>query len=559
MDVLLYGFAGILFVFFTITGRELETKGNIVWTMPHTFLVLSLSIVLGIVTGLGVRFLFQLCDKYRNKNLPGKERAEALQKKVMSLKKGTVMGLSFAGILLAWLPYYLAFYPGICAYDMSIQLGQAASGSYNLHHPLAHTLLLEMFWRMGQGMLHSATAGIALMVFCQMAAVAAAMAFGISCYVRRGAGIYRMILLQGICMFYPVFGFMSISVTKDLFFTAFFLGAVFLLGEIRGNHQKIGYEIMYVICGIGMQMFRNNGIYALLLLAVILFIAMFFAGKDKKRLGKMMLETCISLILGVLLLKGMVRITDAQQGDKREMLSVPIQQMARSMLYHGGEDLIPEDDHTMLEADRALIHDFLLYNSYQFYVPELADPVKSSTNTYVVRYRTGDFVRTYISLLKRYPGDLVNAFLSLNAGYLYMGDESHGRIYALREQQGLSYIHTRWDTAVEQYGIYRHSVLEGLRKSLTKWADENGHLKVPVLKYLFVPALYFWGYVLVFLELFRKKKKDGMLGITLAFGYLLTLFLGPCVQLRYLIPLACVLPFAFLCFGRGTAGDECGE
>ena len=207
MDVLLYGFAGILFVFFTITGRELETKGNIVWTMPHTFLVLSLSIVLGIVTGLGVRFLFQLCDKYRNKNLPGKERAEALQKKVMSLKKGTVMGLSFAGILLAWLPYYLAFYPGICAYDMSIQLGQAASGSYNLHHPLAHTLLLEMFWRMGQGMLHSATAGIALMVFCQMAAVAAAMAFGISCYVRRGAGIYRMILLQGICMFYPVTGF----------------------------------------------------------------------------------------------------------------------------------------------------------------------------------------------------------------------------------------------------------------------------------------------------------------------------------------------------------------
>lgn len=99
------------------------------------------------------------------------------------------------------------------------------------------------------------------------------------------------------------------------------------------------------------------------------------------------------------------------------MLSMPIQQMARCMIYHGGVGVLPEDDGTMSEQDRALVNDFILDEAYRDYDPGIADPVKRHTNTYVVRYRSGDFLRTYFHLLKFYPGDMINAALAVDAGF----------------------------------------------------------------------------------------------------------------------------------------------
>ena len=113
-----------------------------------------------------------------------------------------------------------------------------------------------------------------------------------------------------------------------------------------------------------------------------------------------------AFLLGNLILSALFWATKAQQGDKREMLSMPIQQLARCMLYHGGAGALSEDDNTMGEGDKALINDFLLDQGYLSYNPSISDPVKSHTNTYVVRYRTLEFAQTYFRLLVQYPGDL---------------------------------------------------------------------------------------------------------------------------------------------------------
>lgn len=64
----------------------------------------------------------------------------------------SLFGLALASMLLCWLPGYLAYYPGICAYDITIQMGQVVSGSYGTHHPLAHTLLVGLFAKLGNGL-----------------------------------------------------------------------------------------------------------------------------------------------------------------------------------------------------------------------------------------------------------------------------------------------------------------------------------------------------------------------------------------------------------------------
>ena len=541
MDAILFGIAGFLFVFFHLTGWELEQSGNILWTTGHTVYVLALSLVLGIVVGEGIRFLFLYMQK--------KQVKEQKEQELITHGKGSGMVWLGSLVLLvaARLPVFLAFYPGICAYDMSIQLGQISANEYNLHHPLAHTLLLKYSLLFGEKVLHNPTGGIACMVFGQILLLSAAMALGIAFLYKKGVRKAGLILLQAFWMFYPFYSYLNISVTKDVLFAVFFQFQMIALIQLLTEKRRWQYELLFVVSTVLMQLFRNNGIYAFLCLEGVFFLCLLFGKNDRKRYLRLFLEGVISLVGGVLCLAVLTRATGAQQGDKRELLSVPIQQLARCMIYHGGVGVIPEDDGTMQEQDRALINDFLLNNSYRYYDEKISDPVKNHTNTYIVRYRTVDFLKTYLHLLQRYPGELVNAFLTLNAGYLYMGDESHGRIYEFRDEEGLSYIHTRWDFNVEEYGVFRHSFAEGLRSFLVKWANDNGHLSIPIVKYFFVPALVFWAYLITFLNLVRKKSWKKCIPYALVAGYYLTLFLGPAVQLRYLFPLLVTLPFLSCC------------
>ena len=140
------------------------------------------------------------------------------------------------------------------------------------------------------------------------------------------------------------------------------------------------------------------------------------------------------------------------------MLSMPIQQLARCMLFHGGVGELEQDDGTMDEASKALINDFLLDEGYRFYRPEISDPVKNHTNTYVVRYRSAEFVGTYLRLLGMYPGDLINAAYAVNAGYFYLGDVTHAVVNQNGRDRGLGYVQTRWvEDELNPRGIYKDS------------------------------------------------------------------------------------------------------
>ena len=56
---------------------------------------------------------------------------------------------------------------------------------------------------------------------------------------------------------------------------------------------------------------------------------------------------------------------------------------------------------------------------------------------------------------------------------------------------------TRWDGEIGQAGIFKDSKWPGLHESMEKWADDNGYLKLPGLKYLFVPGSWVWLYLLL--------------------------------------------------------------
>lgn len=546
----LFGMAGFLFCFFTLTGRDLAETGNILWTTQYTIKTLLCSLVLGALLGEAARRGFRrLARRGENASEPKEDK---IMKYLAGRKAWQIWLISGILIVLSWLPCYLAYYPGICAYDTPIQLSQVARHAYNEHHPLAHTLLLGLGLNLGKSVFGDANTGIALLVLLQMLALAFCMAWGVMSLSRKKIGCRWIALLQLLCMFYPFHKYMSVSVTKDILFSVFFLVQLMALYEcIHDRKKSIGiYDVLFFVSSIGMQLFRNNGKYAMLLLQGALLLAFLCDKKERKRWGKLAVNCLTALVGGSLLLWGLSGVTHAVQGDKREMLSVPIQQLARCMVYHGGAGVMAEDDNTMEEADKALVRELLLNESYKLYDPRISDPVKRNTNTYVVRYRTGDFLKTYLRLFLKYPGDYINAVLSLDAGYLYLGDRSHAIVNENEALEGLGYVQTRWDDAMEDFGIYKDSKWEGLHGRLEKWANENAHCRIPVLKYLFVPASLFWGYILLLLYLLTQGSYRNCVPLTLVFGYYATLFFGPVVQLRYLYPLMAAFPFVCLTAGK---------
>ena len=552
---ILFSLVGFAFFFFCLTGKRLAEDGNIIWTTGYTLTLLSECLVLGALAGCGLFFLFQYLAR-------GGWPAFLRYGSVRLPKPGACFLISWILIFLAWVPGFLAYYPAICSYDITVQTGQIVAHAYNDHHPIAHTLLMEGFMKLGASVFGDTNTGIAFYAVVQMAFLAAAFALGIAmlrAWKARWPWLAALLLFSA---FFPFHRYMSISVTKDTVFTAWMLMQLFfLMGILKkgGNELRPGvWDIGFLVSAVGMILFRSNGRYALLVLLVFLALTAIFSRKRRKLLIRLLGNAVLGFCLGSVLLSGLFRMTGAQQGDRREMLSLPIQQLARCMVYHGGAGVLPGDDNTMTDEHKSLINDFILDEAYKLYRPEISDPVKSHTNTYVVRYRMKDFIDTYIKCFLQYPGDYVNAFLAVNAGYLYPGDVSHAYINVNGTDTGLGYIQTRWvEEELNPRGIYKDTKWEWLHEKMENYAEGNDYLKIPVLKYLLVPGTYLWLYFILAAYLVMRRRYRLLLPLSLVLGYYVTLVLGPAVQMRYLYPVMCALPFLFvMCLHCTEAAEE---
>ena len=545
---------GFLCAFLWKAEKDLAIAGNIFWTGKYILGILFFALIVG--GGIGSLLCLFLYKMYEGKLAGFRDKAVNFQPKLKyelglsKLKPRQVFTGSAVLVLLSLLPIYLAYYPGICAYDTLIQLEQILKVNYIDHHPILHTLLLKWFLDIGNA-LGNATIGIGIYMALQALVVACAFAYGVTALHHFKIANWVLVVVQLFFMLYPFHWYMSVTTTKDTLFTAFFLVQMVSLYGLLLEHDKCGWRNlfvgMYMLGTVGMILFRNNGKYAMLVLLGILFLAILFGKKNRKLWLRIGAISLVLFLLGNLILSGLFRATNAVQGDKREMLSMPIQQLARTMVYHGGLGMEESDDNTLTAEDKALINEFILYEKYRDYRPEISDPVKSFTNTYVVRYKAKEFISTYLSLLVRYPGDYINAVLAVNAGFLSPGDVSHATINQISGQPGLGYVQTRWvDEEMAEQGIYRNSKWVSLREGLEKWADENGYLKLPVLKYLFVPGTVLWAYLLLLGICLLKRAYNRLIPLSLVLGYFGTLILGPTVQLRYSYPLMVVLPLVWI-------------
>ena len=435
---------------------------------------------------------------------------------------------AFVFLLCCYGAMFLVQYPGSFMYDTQRQVFQIARNDYELFHPLAHTLLIrfclsfrDVFGSMEKcAALYSViTLTIAAVCFSQVCASIGRM------YGRRAAGISA--LFFGL---YPAHAAFAANCTKDGLFAAFFaLFFALCCEDVLFGGLGRGCRGLQLLAGTLACLLRNNMIYALVVWAALLTI------RGRKYI-RLIAVSALAVALCVAGNNAMQRATNARDGSRIEMLSVPIQQLARARLER--PDCFTEDDKALMD----LVFVDALYHTleplYVHYEPTLADPVKNYLDENLVLERFDELARMWANVGAKCPGVYLDAFLNLALPSLYPYGE-----YKVAQP----YIETGLQPGVvtAPFGLppmTQPARFEGLRRWMQDNIFETGADGIPVVRWLFNTGAVYWLLLLLVLYDLYGGRYDRFALSLLPVMLWGTLLLGPVMQGRYLYPFICVLP-----------------
>ena len=312
-------------------------------------------------------------------------------------------------IFVAWIPYFLNYYPGVITPDSMVQICQSL-GIYNLtnHHPVAHTLIIGIAMNIGK-ILENYNLGVAIYSIAQMIVVSGIFSFAIYYMAKRQVDYRFRILTLLFYAFYPINALYSITMWKDIPFAISMLIFTIMMTEIATNKENFmnsKYKnVLLVISMLLVIFFRNNGIYVILLTLPCLFIL------ARQYWKKLIVISCIVLATYMIWKGPIFSIFNIEEGSSREALSIPLQQFARVSKYHSD---------TLTDEERWRIYKYLPTDTLaQEYTPKISDPVKNHFSNEAFAEDKVGFVKLWVKLALKYPRATVESFLCNNYGYWY--------------------------------------------------------------------------------------------------------------------------------------------
>ena len=429
-------------------------------------------------------------------------------------------GWAFAFILACYVPMFLIAFPGSFAYDVPYQLRQVVTEAYSTHHPLLHTLLLGGFLQLGRA-LGRINVGAALYTAVQMVLLAGC--FSLTCSsIARQSGTRAAKRAAVFFAVYPLHMVMAVNATKDVLFGGFFALTLVFLNEMNAKPTHSLYTKI-AVCGAFAVMLRNNMAYAALAWLVIWAIG---SGKRGRHAALTML---LALILGVGGNAALKQATHAADGDISEMLSWPIQQLARVRLYDGDK---------LDDEEKAAIDELMPGEAWRLYDPTVSDPVKFEFDTQAFRADTKKYIDVWLSVGKKCAGTYLDAIAALTYPFFYPYREYHVSGYYV--QMGMS---EAYDESWCNFDPPEsRSLFPRVLASLSWRFGAKGAMQIPGIGWLFNTGVIVW--VMLFFVL-----REMYWGRWMRFGAALlpvllwgTYLLGPVMAGRYIYPFVCVLP-----------------
>ena len=444
-------------------------------------------------------------------------------------------GRAYAFILACYVPMFWVAFPGSFAYDVPYQLRQVVTGTYSTHHPLLHTLLVGGLLQLGRA-LGDIDVGAALYTALQMALLAGC--FALTCgSIARQSGARAAKKAAVFFALYPLHMVMAVNATKDVIFGGFFALTLAFLNETHERPTR-GLTLQIAACGALTVMLRNNMAYA-----ALVWLALWTIGAHRK--GKnAALAMLLALVVGLGGNAALKRATCAENGDMSEMLSWPIQQLARARLYDGDE---------LSDAEKEAIDELMPGEAWACYDPTISDPVKFEFDTQAFRADAKKYIGVWLSVGKKCAGTYLDATAALTYPFFYPYREY--RVSGYYVQMGMS---EAYDPSWCSFDPPEsRSLFPRVLASLSWRFGAKGAMQIPVVGWLFNTGVIVWVMLFFVLrEMYwgRWKRFGVALLPVLLWG---TYLLGPVMAGRYIYPFVCVLPVLAARPGRRKEAAEC--
>lgn len=362
---------------------SLITIGNVCGKLGIQFELINVCKLIVIIVGFTILFekTFQLLIQF------------STEKNLITDEKGISWKKSFFIIVLGWVIYLLPFLPGNVAGDGNFQFieyfGHAAMTN---HHPFLSTMLEGGILNLGKHILND-NFGLFLYVIIQLLICCLIYSYCIfkvsTLGINKKIGIYFSIFIG----FAPYWSFVSETLHKDGLFIAFF--ALFITSLVMMSVNLFIRKrlikkqlILLTVSALLVCFWRNDGIY----MVIPSIICLIFV--NKRKYWKTF--TCSLLVLlsvYVAFNKVLLPALDVAPTEKREMLSLPVQQTSRYIKYYPNE--ITKNQRQVLKET--------FNNSTklgELYNPNNADPTKLNLKD---QFNVKKYINIWIEMGLRHP------------------------------------------------------------------------------------------------------------------------------------------------------------
>lgn len=204
-------------------------------------------------------------------------------------------------IIVAWLPYFLRYFPGLLTADSCSQVAQAiGNAELSNHHPIFHTGIISVFVNFGRTIFDNINIGVAFYTIFQMVIMSIMFATVLRYIAKKQAPLLVRIIVLLYYMFYPINALFGITMWKDVIFSGiipiYAIHAIELLFNTEDFLESKKNIIKYIIISIFVMFLRNNGLYIVILTIPFIIIVL-------RKHWKKMIATSLIIILAYMVLK----------------------------------------------------------------------------------------------------------------------------------------------------------------------------------------------------------------------------------------------------------------
>ena len=479
---------------------------------------------------------------------------KALAPSKITWKNSLIMGGLF---VIAWLPYYILFFPGTANVDTVVQLMQSfeipsyinkittihpPETYYTNHHPFATTMLFELFFKLGLNVFGDINIGVAIYVFLHMLFLAAVFTVALQYLRHIGITKKRLLFIQLVIMFLPIFPMYAICMVKDTLFSAFLLLLMIMMYEVARTNgesfKKWWFDLFLALDCVLIMLTKNYGMYIIIIVAVV------YAIVYRKYILQVLVSFVpIILVYQFLWVSVLLPLWNVAPVGKQEALSVPFQQTARYVSEHGEE---------VTEEEKEAINGVLPYDKLKkLYEPMLSDWVKEKFNQDATSEDMSRYFSAWWKMFLKHPDVYIESILNNTYEYWYIDKISDLEYYEFEpylqkhdpdKQYEELYVTNNYNTGGERFAVYQLILM------LEKTPVVNIFASLGLLPWLILFMIIF--------NIFQKRGKYILTYLVPVIIYAICMVSPDNDNSRYIMPVIFALPYLIALLFRPISDEE---